>query len=360
MLLFATTLAACGAAAEAPTGPPNATPFRALGAGTNGTVTGLGLAGTTLYVGGRFDRAGTSLALHVARWDGATWSGLGAGVDGEVATLSLDPQGGPHVATNLPNLKVHHFDGAGWPTLGDGPPDAQNVFQLMFDDAGALYAPGRYAAPRLPSRIARWDGTTWADFGPSEPPPSGRAALAMAMGPGGALYASFDDNVAQQGRVVRWDGATWQPLGGDFNGSVRTLHFSADDTLYVGGAFTRAGSTPASGVARWDGTTWQGVGNLTIEADLFGVTSLAFGPDGSLYAGGDITAAEGVQTRGLARWDGARWVGAPGGPYGRVWSLVIGADGEVYAGGEFNVVRYFDETRPDLEVNNLVIWRPQG
>jgi len=40
--------------------------------------------------------------------------------------------------------------------------------------------------------------------------------------------------------------------------------------------------------------------------------------------------------------------------------LVIGADGEVYAGGEFNVVRYFDETRPDLEVNNLVIWRPQG
>lgn len=356
--LLATTLAACGAAEGTPTGPPDPSQFRALGAGTNGAVTGLGVDGTTLYLGGRFDRAGDQLALHVARWDGTRWGGLGAGVDEEVATLNLDPQGVPHLATNLPNLRVHRFDGAGWPTLGDGPPDAQNVFQLLFDGNGALYAPGRYTAPRLPSRIARWDGTAWTDFGPSEPPPSGRAALAMAAGPSGGLYASFDDNVAKQGRVVRWDGAAWQALGGDFNGSVRVLSFASDGTLYAGGSFTRAGTTPASGVARWDGTTWQAVGNLTIQAEFFGVTSLAFSPDGTLYAGGDITAADGVRTGGLARWDGARWSGTTGAPSGRVWALAIGADGEVYVGGEFAVLRYFDELLPDLEVNNIVAWRP--
>lgn len=358
--LLATTLTACGSAPSGPESPPALTQFRALGAGTNGTVTGLGFAGTTLYVGGRFDRAGDVLALHVARWDGATWSGLGAGVDAEVATLSVDPQGAPHVATNLPDLRVHRFDGAGWPTLGDGPPDAQNVFQLLFDGSGNLYAPGRYAAPRLPSRIAHWDGTSWTDFGPSEPPPSGRAALAMALGPDGARYASFDDNVAKEGRVVRWDGATWQPLGDDFNGTVRALHFAPDGTLYAGGSFTRAGATPASGVARWDGATWRAVGNLTIEGDLFGVTTLATAPNGALYAGGDITAADGVRTGGLARWDGSSWAATAGAPYGRVWTLALGADGEVYVGGEFAVVRYFDERLADLVVNNLLIWRPEG
>lgn len=108
------------------------------------------------------------------------------------------------------------------------------------------------------------------------------------------------------------------------------------------------------------GANWQALGGLRVEADLFGVTRLAFGPDGTSYAGGDITAADGVETRGPARWDGARWVGAAGGPYGRVWCLAVGADEQVDVDGEFSVVRDFDPSGANLQVNNVVLWRPQG
>ena len=62
--------------------------------------------------------------------------------------------------------------------------------------------------------------------------------------------------------------------------------------------------------------------------------ALATGPDGSLYAGGDFTAASGVDVSRIARWDGT-WHGLGTGVNGSVRAVAVGADNSIYAGGGF-------------------------
>src|SRR5215207_5437996 len=87
--------------------------------------------GPALYAGGEFLSAGGASAAHVARWDGATWSTLGApgsGTNGPVATLQV-------------------FDDGSGPALYAGG---------FFTSAGGIPA----------ASIARWNGTSWSALGP--------------------------------------------------------------------------------------------------------------------------------------------------------------------------------------------------
>jgi hypothetical protein len=59
--------------------------WSALGSGLVGNSSGaaamvVALNGNNVYVGGTFTNAGTALALGIAKWDGASWSGLGSGL----------------------------------------------------------------------------------------------------------------------------------------------------------------------------------------------------------------------------------------------------------------------------------------
>jgi hypothetical protein len=51
------------------------------------------LPGGDLVAGGRFTAAGPVSASRIARWDGAAWSPLGAGVNGSVNALAVVPGG---------------------------------------------------------------------------------------------------------------------------------------------------------------------------------------------------------------------------------------------------------------------------
>ena len=80
-------------------------------------------SGPALYLGGYFTMAGGVAASRIARFDGASWSALGSGV-------------------NAPILALTVFDDGGGPAL--------------FAGGGFTLAGGVSA-----SRIARWDGTSW-------------------------------------------------------------------------------------------------------------------------------------------------------------------------------------------------------
>ena len=83
------------------------------------------------------------------------------------------------------------------------------------------------------------------------------------------------------------------------DGSVIALAFGPDGSLYAGGDFTTAGEVDANFIARWDHSHW-----LTLGSGMdSNVNTLAFGLDGSLYAGGWFTTAGGVATNYIARWD---------------------------------------------------------
>src|SRR4051794_29924455 len=75
-----------------------------------------------------------------------------------------------------------------------------------------------------------------------------------------------------------WGGQFKLPPG--LNGSVSAM-VSVGNMLIVGGAFSRAGNVPARGIALWDGTKWLGLA----EGVDGSIRAMAMGPDG-LYVGG--------------------------------------------------------------------------
>ena len=122
----------------------------------------------------------------------------------------------------------------------------------------------------------------------------------------------------------------WTNVGGTLPGTVYSLK-RYRGTLYAGGAF-------GAGMARWDEAagTWTmlGSGDRTVHV-------LEVGPDGTLYAGGEMT-INGRGTPFVATWQGTDWkdigVGSTSGPApGSGWVSAISVDksGALYAGGLF-------------------------
>jgi hypothetical protein len=190
------------------------------------------------------------------------------------------------------------------------------------------------------------DAAHWATgFGPMS---VNHTVYALAVGGDGSPYAGGAFGVAGNtlaSHIARWDGTAWRALGSGVAGTdsppaVNALAFGPDDSLYAGGDFTTAGGVAANCIARWDGTSWHPLGSGT-GGDRPAVNALAFGPDDSLYAGGTFTMAGGVAADRIARWDGTAWYPLDSGLVGcTVWcglSLAVGRDGSLYAGGTFTL-----------------------
>jgi hypothetical protein len=69
----------------------NGASWSALGSGMNDTVEALAVfddgSGPALYAGGLFTTAGGTAANRIAKWNGASWSALGSGMNGDVYVL---------------------------------------------------------------------------------------------------------------------------------------------------------------------------------------------------------------------------------------------------------------------------------
>jgi hypothetical protein len=140
--------------------------------------------------------------------------------------------------------------------------------------------------------------------------------------------------VANTARIAKWNGSAWSALGTGMNGAVNCLAFGPDGTLYAGGNFTLAGGVANTVyIAKWNGSALSA---LSTGMTVGGVYALAIGLDGTLYATGDFATASGVaSTAYIAKWNGSAWssMGGFGGAGGR--ALAVGLDGSIYAGGPF-------------------------
>ncbi len=149
-----------------------------LGWGVNQSVMTLAVfddgAGPDLYAAGSFNYAGGALlANYVARWDGASWSALGSGLNSPwiYALQTFDDGSGPALyaggyftmAGGIPAARIAVWDGAAWSPVGGGVGGGYSgVLDLtVFDDGTgpALYAGGTFSAAGGTSanNIARWD-----------------------------------------------------------------------------------------------------------------------------------------------------------------------------------------------------------
>ncbi|MGI4866262.1 MAG: T9SS type A sorting domain-containing protein [Janthinobacterium lividum] len=386
---------------QASDGRPQFRPTSPLGAGDASWKDGFGLNGTDgevlaltkaatgeIYAGGRFLTAGTAPAAHIARWNGTSWSTLGAGIGLGVANptipevvnaIAVDGLGNVYaggkftLAGGVAVSNIARWNGTNWSALGAGLNG--EVSALAVDGAGNVYAGGKFttAGGSAAPYAARWNGTSWSALSPTIPYP----VTALAVGPANALYAAGGDQLGGA-YVAKWDGTNWQQLGLLGAGlSTEALDLVADNlgNVYVGGIFNTAGGVACQNVAKWNGTAWQalgtginkyvfaltldGLGNLYAAGDSQGnqlykwtgtqwtaVASTdglinALAPDGvdGVVAGGIFRQASGgAATNYLASWKNARWSALGNGLDDTAGALAIDGSGNVYLGGSFTTV----------------------
>ncbi len=340
--------------------------WSAFGTGANRSVEALCVyddkqgGGPALYIGGEFKGAGGAPMRHIAKWEGVNWSAVGGGTNARVRALAVydDPgQGGPELYAGgdfgrvgvegspeeVIAIHIAKWNGSSWSPVGGGV--SARVFALaVHAETGnqpALYAGGEFNLPA--KHIARWDGSNWSNLG------SGTDGVVRAIieydegtGTGLDLFAGGDFTTAGGDSAVgiaRWDGSSWSPVGSGPDGFVYDLAVYDEDhgsgpELFAGGDF---------GLERWNGATatWSIVGGGVNDF----VYALTVHDDGcadrpALYVGGAFTIAGDVAANRIARWDGKSWSPLGSGMHTNVLVLAPHDDGQgggpaLFAGGQF-------------------------
>jgi hypothetical protein len=323
--------------------------WSSLGAGLNNTVFSLVVhddgsgPGAQLIAAGTFTQAGGQPANFIAKWNGQAWSTLGQGLNASVGALAVYDDGsgaGPALivgggftaAGGVPANRVARWQGQTWSALGAGVNDYVNDLEVFDDGSGvgsALYVAGLFtsAGGAPASRIARWDGLAWSPLG------NGFNDRVLDLnvhddGSGPALYAAGDfvkSGTLTLARVAKWNGQTWSALGQAAGQSIPGVNSTAkvlmshDDgsgfgpALFVGGTMVQAGNKAVGRIARWDGQDWShlapggfgpllGGGSPSVES----LTSAVVGGSGppKLYIGGSYAVTGPLSGESLASWDG--------------------------------------------------------
>ena len=226
-------------------------------------------AGPALFVGGGFYGANGVPSEGIIKWDGTAWSSVGGGVqhwpvehmvvydDGTGSALYVS--GSFLSAGGVPARRLAKWDGTTWSSLGANPDLGITALATYDDGTGTgLYVGGAFSqiGGITANRIAKWNGTSWASVGSL----TGTilALVSANDGRGPALFAgnAFSSDGVQLGLVARWDGSSWTPLGSGVNNTVYSLgvHDSGNGLgpeLYVGGIFNRVGDFPSRTLAHW-------------------------------------------------------------------------------------------------------------
>lgn len=220
-----------------------------------------------LVVGGQELIGGAEpIRQRVMTWDGSRWQALGPGPGTAGRVLALTVWNGQLVAggdfTGGGVDYIAQWDGSAWQPIGTGG-FATAVHDLTVWN-GKLVAATTPASPVPVSTIRTWDGVAWSGvvspwLGPLHAMVSYQGLLVV----GGELA------VLQDGALGRFDGTTWLPaILADARITSLAVRPSQviglDPVLYVGGAFTMIGGTPASRIAATVGGAtfaWSAVGS---------------------------------------------------------------------------------------------------
>lgn len=285
--------------------------WKPVGAGiASGALFAATVTGGNLYVGGAFSLSSPAAACAVAKWDGAAWTKYGPtgltprGLSSVGTTpVLLAPSCGDGCSTTLDT--VYTLQSGVWKAIAtDGPTGDVQAIAKWGDRIAAV---GKFtcvgAGPQLGNLVdvavfgsQRWGALTAGLNGST----TATLKLGEALVIGGG-FTQAPDGVGAA-RLAKWDGNTFSPLGDGFNGGVTSLAVWSNQLL-AGGAFTKSGSGSVPYAAVWNGTTWQAIGNGGFDG---AVNYLACASD-RVYAAGSFSHAGGLLVSGMAQFVGGAW-----------------------------------------------------
>src|SRR5665213_1319648 len=125
------------------------------------------------------------------------------------------------------------------------------------------------------------------------------------------------------------------PLPPQTDGNVYAIA-NQGTSVYIGGDFTKVSGVNSPGIAKWNGTEWVSVGGGVDGA----VYSIAISGS-NVYIGGSFSQAGSVSALNIAEWNGASWTALAGGidddnGQAQVNALAI-VSSNLYAGGLFDL-----------------------
>ncbi|HZN38138.1 MAG TPA: hypothetical protein VFD82_05000 [Planctomycetota bacterium] len=293
------------------------------GLGCNGGVHVLGRWQGQPIAGGRFDIAGGNSVRYLTRFDGDEWQPFGA-FDGPVLDC-CEHNGELWVAGDFYTINgvvangVARFDGASWSDVGGGPGPWRASCIASYQ--GMIHI-GTTGSPQ------RWNGTSWQTF----TPPITGMLLDMHVHNGVLYMAGYTPSHPGAPNIFAWNGTTLSVPGGGVNDVVESLGSFGND-LVVGGSFTMAGTTPASGIARWNGSSWSTFGIGLPGGTVSEIATFR----AELVIGGTFSVSGAAN---VARWTGSTWAPlSTAQPNLAVLALLADeARGELLAGGSFTKV----------------------
>jgi hypothetical protein len=335
-------------------------------AGTSGTVNALAVLNGRLYAGGRFDKAGGSVASNIAMWDGNTWAALGSGANSFVNALAVGGNtlyvGGTFSQTGgIAAYRVAAWSGTAWSAVGASAANGVSPYVLALAlGSDGLYAGGKYfdASGTSRSYMARWDGSQWLDLRTGLPPSQfSLSVLALAVSHqkvyAGGRFNGLSSTTAHF--IASWDGSVWSALSASSGNGIA----SAVNSLATYAGVTCVGTAwPAEydqgSVACWNGASWSAVGGSPFNSPL-GV-SVLLGSGNDLYIG-----YYGLGSCCLTSWNGANYVavgtGGTAGMDSDVLTVLV-SGGNVFAGGDFSYAG--SVSAPGIAYWDGAAWHPLG
>jgi hypothetical protein len=308
--------------------------------GTDFHALGLGIEGDQLYdgaytmavhpngqvfVGGQFTHLGGKPARNIGIWDGSQWITIG-NTDRNVYALAIW-QDDVYVAgefTTINQMSANHIARWSireqkWYPLGSGVDGI--VVALTVAPDGTLFVGGKFtAAGNVSARnVAMWTPatSTWAKLGRGDELRPSYNGIYVLLADAEGVYIGgyipklcFSDTPCYSwegwsvNNLTYWKRATneWYRFGEGLSNAVSALAL-AEDGLYVGGRFTKAGSVATTGIAKLGEAGWSAVSNgiagCGILTSVYELTVI--GQD--VYVSGCFTIAGSVTANNIARWN---------------------------------------------------------
>lgn len=265
-----------------------------------------------LVVLGAFSSVDGVLANGVAMWDGREWKPLGAGLTPRSAadTGALVVHNGELYAAGSFKIpangaqglaRLAKWDGATWTQVGA---DLNGVVTSLVSFAGKLHVGGQFSVRNV-RNLAALTGGAWTGFGPQFPlsgaieDGSSRVNSLVVQGDSLLIGGTFSQYLTRQDAAGNRT-PVGPALAGQFSqsGGVKSMYATRTD-VYIAGDFRLSNGT-IPGVMHWDGTTWTAMTtpNTTVNSIR--------GWQSELY----ITLRSSVSNDAILRWNGEAWVAA--------------------------------------------------